>query len=150
MKLSTAMMVSVTMLLCACSAKQVADSATTAEPAEASMTVLKLELNAEPESLAMADRGEFKVGFTVTNLSDKTVDPKIWESVLTVSGERCYAWDLAAQNGPRDDSWSAVAPGATVSGGWPLGEAMFPKPGTYDVMLVLGSQQASAKIRVTP
>ncbi len=111
---------------------------------------LEIKLVAEPTTLAMADRASFKVGFEATNRGAAAVDPQLHDAVLTANGARVYAWDLAIQNGPRDASWTGLPPGQSIAMSWPLGEAMFEQPGTYELVLTLGGQRSAARVEVTP
>jgi hypothetical protein len=111
---------------------------------------LEIKLVAEPAKLAFADRASFKVGFEAKNLGAAAIDPKLYDAVLTANGQRVYAWDLAIQNGPRDASWTRLEPGKSIAMSWPLGEAMFEQPGTYELVLALGAQTSTARVEVTP
>ena len=37
-----------------------------------------------------------------------------------------------------------------LSMSWPLGDAVFETPGTYELVLTLGAQRSVAKVEVTP
>ena len=111
---------------------------------------LDIKLTAEPAKLAMVHRGSFKVGFEAINRGTAPIDPQLDAAVLTANGEHVHAWDLAIQNGPRDASWSQLPPGTSISMAWPLGEAMFERPGTYELVLALGAQRAMAHVEITP
>ena len=111
---------------------------------------LTLKLLASPTQLSMKDRPKFKVGLVVENRGSAAVDPQLSNATLTVNKQHAYAWDLAIQNGPRDASWRNLAPSKSISIEWPLGEALFEKPGDYQLVLTLGGLQDTAQVKVTP
>jgi hypothetical protein len=111
---------------------------------------LEIKLVVDPAKLAMADRASFKVGFEATNRGGAAIDPQLHDAVLTANGARVYAWDLAIQNGARDASWTQLPPGQSIAMSWPLGEAMFEQPGTYELVLAHGEQRSVARVEVTP
>jgi archaellum component FlaG (FlaF/FlaG flagellin family) len=110
---------------------------------------ITIQIVAEPAALSMADRASFKIGIHVKNVGGKAIDPTISDTVLLVNGEHNYAWDLAVQNGPREEPWWNLDPGCTVTASWPLGESMFPQPGDYDVVLRLDELESAIRVRVT-
>ena len=111
---------------------------------------LTMQVIAEPKEVAIDKLATFKIGVEVKNVGGEAIDPKIYDTVLLVNGEHNIAWDLAVQNGPREEAWWQLKPGHVVAASWPLGEAMFPQPGDYDVVLRLGVLESSIRIRVTP
>ena len=114
------------------------------------MSQLDLKLRANPSALAMAERPRFQVGFEITNRSASVIDPKAWDAVLLVNGQRAPAWDLAVQNGAHDDTWTHLPPSQTISMSWPLGEALFEAPGDYHLVLQLAGAESKVDVRVTP
>jgi hypothetical protein len=134
--------------LAGCGNKGAAQS-TPAGPSKMTPT-LEIELFAEPAKLAMAQRALFKIGLRAVNRGAAPVDPQLHDAVLTANGQRVYAWDLAIQNGARDDSWTSLPPGKSIDMSWSLGEAIFEKPGKYQLALTLGGQTSSADVEVTP
>jgi hypothetical protein len=121
-----------------------------AHPQGAAMQpTLAVKLLASPTQLTLAERDKFMVGIEVTNRGKVTVDPQMSTGELTANGERSMAWSLAINNGLREPKWSALPPGETIKMSWPLGDALFDKPGAYHLVLSLGDQQATADIRVT-
>jgi hypothetical protein len=123
---------------------------TPAGPGNTMNPALEIKLVAEPTTLAMADRASFQVGFEAQNRGAAAIDPQLHDAVLTANGARVYAWDLAIQNGARDASWTQLPPGQAIAMAWPLGEAMFEQPGTYELVLTLGGQRSVARVEVTP
>jgi hypothetical protein len=111
---------------------------------------LEIKLVVEPAKLALADRASFQIGFEAVNRGSAPIDPQLHDAVLTANGSRVYAWDLAIQNGIHDESWTQLPPGKSVAMSWPLGDAIFEKPGTYDLVLALGAQRSAAQVEVTP
>jgi hypothetical protein len=109
---------------------------------------VELQITAEPIEFPMEKRSSFKIGFRLKNVSDGPIDPKIHETALLVNGEHSFAWDLAVQNGPRENAWWQLEPGQALSAFWPLGESMFARPGIYDATLRLGAMESSIRIRV--
>jgi len=114
------------------------------------MSQLDLKLLVAPVTLAMADRPRVKVGFEITNRSAAVIDPKAWDAVLLVNGQRAPAWDLTVQNGVHDDTWTQLPPNQTLSMSWPLGEALFEAPGDYHLVLQLAGAESKVDVRVTP
>lgn len=113
-------------------------------------STLEIKLIAAPARLALADRASFQIGIEAKNRGAAPVDPKLHEAVLTANGARVYAWDLAIQNGIHDASWTALPPGQTISASWALGDALFERPGTYELVLAHGGQRSAARVEVTP
>lgn len=107
-----------------------------------------MKLLASPTQLTLAERDKFMVGLEITNRGKVAVDPQAATGELTVNGERSMAWSLAIGNGAREPSWNSLPPGQTISMSWPLGDALFDKPGSYHLVLSLGGQQATADVRV--
>jgi hypothetical protein len=126
-----------------------AAQSTPAGPSKMTPT-LEIQLIAEPEKLAMANRAAFKIGFHAVNRGAAPIDPQLHEAVLTANGQRVFAWDLAIQNGTRDDSWTRLQPGQSIDIDWPLGDAIFEKPGRYQLVLTHGAQTSYAEVEVTP
>lgn len=121
-----------------------------ANPQGAAMQpTLAVKLLASPTQITMAGRDKFMVGIEVTNRGKVAVDPQMATGELTVNGERSMAWSLAIGNGTREPKWSSLPPGETVGMSWPLGDALFEKPGSYHLVLSFGGQQATADVRVT-
>jgi hypothetical protein len=110
---------------------------------------LAVKLLAAPTQLTMAGLDKFMVGVEITNHGKVAVDPQASTGELTVNGVRSMAWSLAIGNGVRAPSWSSLPPGQTIAMSWPLGDALFDKPGSYHLVLSLGGQQATADVRVT-
>jgi hypothetical protein len=112
---------------------------------------LAIKLLASPVRLTMKERAKFMVGVEVTNHGETTAETHLATGcTLTVNGQPALAWNLAIGNGAREPSWYELPPGQTVSLSWPLGEALFDKPGDYHLVMTLGQQQASADVEVTP
>lgn len=111
---------------------------------------IRLELIAEPLTLAMADRKAFKVGLAATNRGAATVDPQLHRTRLVVNDRDAPAWMLAVGNGRREAKWLALPPGETVTLTWTsLGESLFPAPGEYVLTLRLdGASSPAVWVRV--
>jgi hypothetical protein len=112
--------------------------------------MIAIQIIAEPLQFSMDERANFKIGMEARNVGDEAINPKLYESELLVEGERSLAWNLAVSNGLREEAWWNLEPGKTVTASWSLGEAMFPQPGKYEVVLRLGTQESSVRVWVTP
>jgi hypothetical protein len=113
------------------------------------MSQLDLTLVVEPATFAMADRPRVNVGFEITNRSASVIDPRAWNTVLLVNGERSVTWDLA-QNGAADYTWTHLPPNETLSMSKPLGEALFETPGDYHLVLQHEGVKSTVDVRVRP
>lgn len=112
---------------------------------------LTLTLFGTPRTLTLAQRSSFRIRFSARNNGTKVVDPQLFSVELLVNGKRSMSWMLAIGNGPRSKQWRALSPGESVGMGWPLGKALFPKPGAYTLVLRQGATtSASIKITVLP
>lgn len=100
--------------------------------------------------LTMAERASFHVGLEAVNTSPRVVDPNLSSARLLVNDVPSPAWDLALGNGGRSPTWEALPPGEKVSADWPLGEALFPTPGSYRLRLVVGNLETTTVVVVTP
>jgi hypothetical protein len=99
---------------------------------------IRLELIAEPLTLAMTDRKAFRIGLAATNRGTRTIDPQFHRTRLVIDGREAPAWNLAVGNGRREAKWFALPPGETVTLTWTsLGETLFPVPGDYVLTLRL-------------
>ena len=112
---------------------------------------LGIKLLAAPLRLTMAERSSFVVGVEVVNQGSRAIDPQLSTTCeLAVNGVASIAWNLAIGNGARDETWYMLPPGKTATMSWPLGASLFPKPGTYQLVLTLAGQQSTAHVQVTP
>jgi hypothetical protein len=108
-----------------------------------------VKLLVSSSAISMKDRKSFSVGIEVENTSNGPVAPNLDTATLTANGAHAYAWDLAIQNGARDARWDALPPGEKLTMSWPLGEALFEKPGDYKLELKLGAHEATASVKVS-
>jgi len=100
--------------------------------------LVEIRLLAEPTRLRMGERDRFRVGLVATNTSERPVDPGLFAARLLVNGEPSPAFDLATGNGVVPAGWDVLPPGgATPPVEYPLGEALFPEPGEYRLVLRL-------------
>ena len=111
-------------------------------------SAISIQIIAEPLELKINELNQFNIGVEATNNSDKPIDPKMYDIVLEVDGERNYAWDLAIQNSPREEAWWNLEPGETITALWPLGEAMFAQPGQYEIVIRLEHQESLAHVLI--
>lgn len=114
------------------------------------MSRLDLKLFVEPSTFAMADRSHVHVGFEITNRSASVLHPRAWDAVLRVNGQRAPRWNLALHRGAHDDAWTHLPPNQTLSTWWPLGEALFERPGEYHLVLQLGRARSTVDVKVMP
>lgn len=111
---------------------------------------LAIKLTTTATTLAMKDRPSFKIGFEVVNNGTTAVDPAMGAGgcTLTVNGKTSNEWMLAIGNGARDSKWTNLKPGQTLAMAWPLGEALFPNPGDYHLVMTTHGQDFSADVKV--
>jgi hypothetical protein len=118
-------------------------------PGDAMSAPVAVELQL-PATIATAKLGELMIAFTVKNLGTQTIDPQLNASELRVNGVVSQDWNMALGNSGHEKRWRALPPGETVSGRWPLGNELFPKPGDYTVTLtVMGVTSAQMTVHVT-
>jgi hypothetical protein len=104
----------------------------------------------------MDERDRFRVGLVATNTSDAAIDPQLFAARLLVDGEPSPAFDLAIGNGVMPAGWNVLPAGAeTPPVEYPLGEALFPEPGEYRLVLRvevadMAPVEASQTVVVTP
>lgn len=117
---------------------------------------IEIRLLVEPTRLRMAERAQLRVGMTATNRTQEAVDPQLYATRLLVGDEPAPAFDLAIGNGVMPAGWDLLAAGETTPVvRWPLGEALFPQPGEYRLVLRLEAAggvaaESSATVVVTP
>ncbi|MBC7775973.1 MAG: hypothetical protein H7246_11110 [Phycisphaerae bacterium] len=95
-----------------------------------------IELNASPLNLSLLERDQFKVTISATNHGASIADPELHLAELYVNDIPSKPWSLAIGNGKREAKWTALPSGETISMTWAtLGEALFPEPGEYILIL---------------
>jgi hypothetical protein len=121
-------------------------------PTKPTMPALTCKLLVSTTTVAMKQRGAFTVGVEATNTSGATVETRLSSGgcKLTVNGAPSMAWNLAIGNGARDPSWFQLPPGKTVAMSWPLGKELFPKPGSYHLVLSCDGHDVATDVEVTP
>jgi len=93
---------------------------------------VELTLLVDRNRLRMDERDRFRVGLIATNTGDAPIDPQLFAARLLVDGEPSPAFDLATGNGVMPAGWDVLPAGAeTPPVEYPLGEALFTKPGEY-------------------
>jgi len=103
---------------------------------------IKLDLRVEPQQLTLPEREHFKISLAATNEGDESVDPRLHRAKLFVNGKESKAWSLAISNGKREEKWSMLPPGETVSMTWSaLGESLLTGPGVFTLELQLDTMQ---------
>lgn len=97
---------------------------------------LHIELLLSRDTLNLSEVADFEVGLNLTNESDSPAHFDIAETELYVNDTKNIAWDLAVQNGTIVNL--KVPPRKSKTVQWPLGDAMFEKPGKYRLQLRCG------------
>lgn len=97
---------------------------------------LNIELLVSSDTLELNKVADFEVGLNLTNKSDSPVHFEIAETELYINNTKNIAWDLAVQNGTIVNLKIPPRKSKTVQ--WPLGGAMFEKPGKYRLELRCG------------
>ncbi|MGC9354333.1 MAG: hypothetical protein ACP5D9_10870 [Mariniphaga sp.] len=97
---------------------------------------LHIELLLSRDTLNLSEVADFEVGLNLINESDSPVHFDIAETELYVNDTKNIAWDLAVQNGTIVNL--KVPPRKSKTVQWPLGDAMFEKPGKYRLQLRCG------------
>ena len=116
---------------------------------------IEIRLVAAPTRLSMSERDRFRIGLVATNTSDAAVDPHLFGVRLLVDGMPSAAFDLAVGN-TMPAKWDVLPAGATTPAvEWPLGTALFTKPGEYVLVLRLEWEgwtpvESSVTVTVTP
>jgi len=112
---------------------------------------LAIKLLASHTQLTMAERSTFVVGVEVSNRGTMAVDPQLATSCeLAVNGNTSVAWNFAVNdNKARDQSWYNLAPGQSVSLARQMGVWLFPRPGTYRLVVTVAGQEAITEVQVT-
>lgn len=97
---------------------------------------LNIELLVSFDTLKLSEAADFEIGLNLTNKSDSPVPFEIAKTELYVNNTKSIAWDLAVQNGTIVNLKIPPRKSKTVQ--WPLGDAMFEKPGKYRLELRCG------------
>jgi hypothetical protein len=121
---------------------------------------VRWRLEAAPALLTMAQLEQFQLTVRATNQGTSTVDPQhmgcgqgsnpCLSSSWRLNGGADFALGLAFGNGVREQRWSALPPGETVSDSRRMGESLFSAPGRYTITYQHGSATASAEVIVKP
>ena len=117
---------------------------------------IEIRLLAAPTRLSMNERDRFHIGLVASNTSDAAVDPRLYAARLLVNGTPSPAFDLALGNGVMPAKWDVLPAGETTPPvEWPLGAALFSKPGEYVLVLRLDWEgwtpvESSVTVTVTP
>ena len=91
------------------------------------------------------------IGFTVHNVGQQVIDPELNLSELRVNGAPSHDWGMAVMNSGHEAKWKALPPGESVGGHWPLAHELFPRPGDYElVLIVAGVSSPEVAVHVTP
>src|SRR5262245_23327127 len=110
-----------------------------------------IKLLASHTLLSMPERPTFTVGVEVANQGAITADPQLASTCeLAVNGNTSLAWNFAVNdNRQHDQHWSQLPPGKTVTMSRHLGVWLFPRPGTYRLVLTVAGHEAVADVQVT-
>jgi hypothetical protein len=108
----------------------------------------------------MAQVGQFTLTVRATNQGTRVVDPQYMgcdagsnpclASSWLVDGGPDFALNLAFGNGVREDRWSALPPGETISDSRKMGDALFTAPGRHQITFRHGSATVSVEVTVKP
>jgi hypothetical protein len=111
---------------------------------------LAIKLVTSGTTVSMADRAKFTVGFEVENRGTAAVDPAMGggNCTLTVNGVASTPFNLAVSNGGRPSTWRSLPPGKKLALSWPLGEALFPSPGDYHLVMTVHGADYTADVKV--
>lgn len=93
----------------------------------------EIELITSSGKTSMEKLSHFNAGLKVRNRSDEELFFDVSETTLLVNGQRCFAWDLAVQNGTIINF--KVSPHQKRLVDWPIGKALFESPGKYNLEL---------------
>jgi hypothetical protein len=93
----------------------------------------EIELITSSGKISMKKLSHFNAGLKVRNRSDEELSFDVSETTLWVNGQRCYAWDLAVQNGTIVNL--KVSPHQEKLVDWPIGKSLFESPGKYNLEL---------------
>lgn len=100
---------------------------------------IEVSLLARPDRLSMAELDRFRLGIAATNTTAGALVPDLPAARLLVNGERSTGFDLAIGNGVVPRGWDVLAGGETAPlVEYALGTALFPRPGTYRLELLVG------------
>ena len=79
-----------------------------------------------------------EVELRATNSGERSVDPRLSETMLYVNGASKISWNLAVQNGRRPATWYDLPPGDSVSQSWAgIASSWFEGKGKYQIELRL-------------
>lgn len=115
---------------------------------------IMIRLLVEPVRLSMDRLESFRIGLIATNTTNTAVDPHLFGVRLLVNGTPSPAFDLVTGN-VMPVKWDNLPAGETTPPiEWPLGKALFPTPGTYNLVLRLSWEnwtpvESSATVIVT-
>lgn len=110
---------------------------------------IEWQLVAEPTTLSMRQRDSFVLRIVATNRGSGVTDTERDALALNVNGEDSMAFALAFGNGVREQRWSALPAGQSVSEER-RGLALFDQPGDYELLLHRGERVfARVRVRVT-
>jgi hypothetical protein len=125
-----------------------------AAPTKPAMTkpaeTLRLEITTTAMTLPMSGRDAFEIGLRATNQSSAELEPRLDLADLTVNGESSMDWRMALGNGGRTPEWTHLPAGKTVELAWPLGNELFPAPGTYKLALTLSDVEGNHVADASP
>lgn len=96
-----------------------------------------------PGTLKMADRASFQLTISVTNKTLGPIDPERGAIEIMLGGAPCAVCNLAFGNGVLDPAWLKLERDATATDSRNIGEALFDKPGVYELVLRYKGVQVS-------
>lgn len=113
---------------------------------------IHLDFRVEPKEFPFSERETVSITLSATNHGEKTLDPELNKTELSINGEISRYWGLTIGNGRREAKWRSLPPGETVAMTWKnSGKSLFPEPGKYIVQIRLEGQDfAPVEVNVQP
>lgn len=90
-----------------------------------------IELVVSSDKISFQDLEKLNIGLKIINRGNKEACFDISDTSLFINDEKSYSWDLAVQNGTIINF--QVSANSSKAVWWPLGKALFAKPGKYSL-----------------
>lgn len=100
-------------------------------------------LSASATRLTLAARTDWRLRVDARNTGDLPTDAGRTPLMFRVNGDPSPIANLAFGNGTREARWSSLPPGESVRDERALGEALFARPGRYEIALDIDGREAS-------
>jgi hypothetical protein len=111
---------------------------------------LRWNLQVEPTTMTMAQRGQCRVRIEVVNEGTSAVEPQLHLGKFTLNGEPSMTFSFAFENGAMESRWSSLPPGQRASTERALCATLLDKPGMYTLGFQHGESNLTIDVRVTP